>query len=77
MIGVTVISSDMRDIEVAAENGDKIAQTALKMYQYRVKKYIGAYSAAMGGVDLIIYGGIGENDQLTRTEIMKNMEYLE
>ena len=52
----------MREVESAAEEGDERAVLALKMYEYRVKKYIGAYAAAMGGVDLLIFtGGIGEN----------------
>ena len=67
----------MRDVEQAAENGNKRAQLALDMYAYRVKKYIGAYAAAMGGVDLIILaGGIGENDQDTRQRILEGLEFL-
>ncbi|MCX6270074.1 MAG: acetate kinase [Bacteroidetes bacterium] len=77
MLGISGISSDMRDIEKAAEQGDKRALTALKMYRYRVKKYVGAYAAAMGGVDLIIFtGGIGENDPETRKVVMQEMEFL-
>lgn len=77
MIGITEISSDMRDIEEAAEKGDHRAQLALDMYDYRVKKYIGAYAAAMGGVDLIIFtGGIGENAGITRQGIIKGLEFL-
>ncbi|MEI6347484.1 MAG: acetate kinase [Bacteroidota bacterium] len=61
--GVSGISSDMRDIEDAYNKGDQRAIDTLNMYAYRVKKYIGAYTAAMNGVDLIIFtGGIGEND---------------
>jgi acetate kinase len=75
--GISGISFDMRDVEQAAENGNKRAQLALEMYAYRVKKYIGAYAAAMGGVDLIIMaGGIGENDLDTRNRILSDMEYL-
>ncbi|HRY33115.1 MAG TPA: acetate kinase [Bacteroidales bacterium] len=77
MLGISGISSDMRDIEKAAHEGNKRAETALKMYAYRVKKYIGAYAAGMGGVDLIIFtGGVGENDVETRKNVMTNMEYL-
>lgn len=75
--GVSCVSSDMRDIETAAEEGDKNCALALDMFAYRVKKYIGAYAAAMGGVDLIIFtGGIGENDKASRGRIMQNMEFL-
>lgn len=75
--GVSCVSSDMRDIETAAEEGDKNCALALEMFAYRVKKYIGAYAAAMGGVDLIIFtGGIGENDKASRGRIMQNMEFL-
>lgn len=77
MLGVSGVSSDMRDIEKAAEAGDKRAIVALKMYQYRVKKYIGSYAAAMGGVDLIIFtGGVGENDVDSRQLILQDLEFL-
>ena len=77
MLGVSGVSSDMRDVENAAENGNERAQLALKMYQYRVRKYIGAYAAAMGGVDAIIFtGGIGENDWITRQEAVKGLEFM-
>lgn len=77
VVGISGISFDMRDVEQAAENGNQRAQIALDMYAYRVKKYIGAYSAAMGGVDLLVLtGGIGENDCLTRKKILENFDYL-
>ncbi len=77
MLGISGISSDMRDIEKAAHEGNHRAETALKMYAYRVKKYIGAYAAGMGGVDLIIFtGGVGENDVETRKNVMTGMEFL-
>jgi acetate kinase len=77
MLGITGVSSDMREIEKAAEAGNERAILGLKMYQYRVKKYIGAYAAAMGGVDLLIFtGGIGENDPFTREEACKGLEYM-
>ena len=77
MLGVSGVSSDMRDVEIAADNGNERAQLALKMYQYRVRKYIGAYAAAMGGVDAIVFtGGIGENDWVTRQEAVKGLEYM-
>ncbi|MEG2177777.1 MAG: acetate kinase [Bacteroidales bacterium] len=59
--GISGVSSDMRDLETAASQGNKRAQLALQMFEYRVKKYIGAYAAVMGGVDIILFtGGIGE-----------------
>jgi len=77
VLGVSGISSDMREVESAAEEGDERAVLALKMYEYRVKKYIGAYAAAMGGVDLLIFtGGIGENASETRENICRNLEYM-
>jgi acetate kinase len=78
MLGITGISSDMREIEDAAfrENNER-ARLGLEMYYYRVKKYIGAYAAAMGGVDTIVFaGGIGENSPETRTEICRDLEFL-
>ncbi|MFW5892601.1 MAG: acetate/propionate family kinase [Bacteroidota bacterium] len=78
MLGVSGISSDMRDIENAAwKEGDKRADLALEMYIYRIKKYIGAYTAALGGVDLIVFtGGVGENGPETREAICKGLDYL-
>jgi acetate kinase len=77
MLGVSGISSDMREVESAAAEGDERAILSLKMYDYRVKKYIGAYAAAMGGVDLIIFtGGIGENGSETRENICVEMEFM-
>jgi len=77
MLGISGVSSDMRDIWKEASNGNKRAQLAMDMYIYRVKKYVGAYAAAMGGVDLILFtGGIGENDYLVRAGVCKDMEYM-
>ncbi len=77
MLGVTGISSDMREIELEAEKGNERAILGLKMYDYRVKKYIGAYAAALGGVDILIFtGGIGENADITRTGISSGLEFL-
>ena len=62
VLGITGISSDMRDVENAANEGNERAILALKMYSYRIKKYIGAYAAAMGGVDAVVFtAGVGEN----------------
>ena len=75
--GVSGVSSDMRDIDKAIANGNERAAVALDMYAYRVKKYIGAYAAAMGGVDLIIFtGGIGENDTVVRKKSCQGLEFL-
>ncbi len=75
--GISGVSYDMRDVEKAAAEGSIRSQLALEMYAYRVKKYIGAYAAAMSGVDLIILtGGIGENDCDTRERILTGLEFL-
>jgi len=77
MLGISGVSSDMRDIEKAATDGNERAITALQMYQYRIKKYIGSYAAAMGGVDAIVFtGGIGENDWLTRQNSVDGLEFM-
>ena len=77
VLGISGISSDMREVESAAMEGDERAALSLKMYDYRVKKYIGAYAAAMGGLDLLIFtGGIGENAVETREAICKDLEFL-
>jgi len=78
MLGISGISSDLREIENEAWNkGNKRAQLALDMFNYRVLKYIGAYSAAMNGVDLILFtGGIGENAPEIRENICRNLEFL-
>ncbi len=77
VLGITGISSDMRDIESAAEKGDKRAILALDMYNYRIKKYIGAYAAAMGGVDVIVWtAGVGENQIGTRLDACSDLEFL-
>jgi len=77
MLGISGVSSDMREIISAMESGNERAKTAMKMYSYHVKKYIGSYAAAMGGVDVIIFtGGIGENDNFTRGVICNGLEFL-
>jgi acetate kinase len=75
VLGMTGISSDFRDIEIAAEKGDHMAEVALDAFRYRVAKYIGAYIAAMNGVDAISFtAGVGENDKVTRQIVVD--EYL-
>jgi acetate kinase len=71
------ISNDLRDIEVAAEQGNQDAETALKSYAYIVKKYIGSYAAALGGVDAIVFGGgIGQNSSTIRRLALDGLEFM-
>lgn len=78
MLGVTGVSSDMREIEKeASENANERAILGLKMYHYRIRKYIGSYAAAMGGVDAVVFtGGIGENAVKSREEICRGLEFM-
>ena len=75
--GVSGISSDFRDLSAAADNGNERAQLALDMFTYGVKKYIGSYAAAMGGVDAVVFtAGVGENDSQTRESIVEGLEFM-
>jgi len=78
LLGITGISSDFREIRQAAdERHDERALLAIKMFDYRIKKYIGAYAAAMGGIDALVFtGGIAENSVITRSGICKDLEFL-
>lgn len=77
MLGVTGVSSDMREIEDAMKLNDPMAELGMQMYNYRIKKYIGSYVAAMGGVDILIFtGGIGENGEFTRAGVCEDMDYM-
>ena len=77
VLGITGISSDMREIEEAIEQGNEQAKLALDMYNYRIKKYIGAYAAAMGGCDIIVFtAGVGENQYQTRQDACVGLEYM-
>lgn len=77
VLGVTGISSDMRDIENAIAEGNEQAKLAMDMYEYRILKYIGAYTAVLDGVDIIVFtGGVGENQIGTREKICKKLDYL-
>lgn len=70
-------ASDMRDLEAAVAAGDKEAIMVDKMYNYRIKKYVGAYAAAMGGVDVIVFtGGVGENQYTCRAAVCEGLEFL-
>ena len=69
--------SDMRDIEKGIAEGERLAQVAFDMYEYRIRKYIGAYIAAMGGIDALVFtAGIGENTPSLRTKLCQNLSYL-
>lgn len=71
------LSSDFRDLAQAAENGNELAKAALATYAYRVAKYVGAYAAAMNGVDIIAFtAGVGENNTAVRKDIVKYLDYL-
>ena len=75
--GVTGVSSDMREVIAAAHEGNPRCRLALDMYAYRVKKYIGAYAAAMNGVDIILFtGGVGENQADMREAFCNGLDYL-
>ena len=77
VFGISGVSSDFRDLSAAAEEGNKRAELALKMFAYSVKKLIGAYAAAMGGVDAVVFtGGIGENDGTMRKAITEGLEFM-
>lgn len=77
ILGISGVSSDMREIESAIAEGNKRASLALEMYDYRIKKYVGAYAAAMGGVDIIVFtGGVGENQTTTREYVCRDMEFM-
>ena len=77
VLGVSGISSDMRDIEAAIAAGDERAKLAMDMYEYRILKYIGAYAAVLGGVDVIVFtGGVGENQTGTREKICKQLSFM-
>lgn len=77
ILGISGLSSDFRDLESAANRGDERSQLAIDIFAYKVKKYIGGYVAAMGGVDAIIFtAGLGENSPFMRDKICNGLEYL-
>ncbi|NLJ83618.1 MAG: acetate kinase [Halanaerobiaceae bacterium] len=77
LLGISGISNDSRDVSEAAKNGNKRAQMALELFDYRIVKYIGAYIAAMGGADAIVFtAGIGENQWETRENIIEQLGFL-
>lgn len=77
VLGISGVSSDFRDIEDAAAKGDERAILALDIYHYRIRTQIGAYAAAMGGVDAIVFtAGVGENGPETREACLEGLEFL-
>jgi acetate kinase len=77
LIGISGESSDMREIEEAVADGNKKAKYAFDLFTYRIKKYVGSYTAALGGLDALVFtGGIGENSELVRNNVCSNMKYL-
>lgn len=77
VLGISGVSSDFRDLQKAAAEGNERASTAIEVFCYGVKKFIGAYAAAMGGVDAIIFtAGIGENDAVIRSKCVSGLEYM-
>ena len=77
ILGLSGVSSDMRDVNSAAENGNERAKMIVPILAYKIKKYIGAYTAAMGGVDAIVFtGGIGENQEDLRELALKGLDFL-
>ena len=76
-MGLSGVSSDFRDLTAAASGGNHRAALALEEFEYSCKKYLGAYAAALGGVDCVVFtAGIGEHDHLIREHICKDMEYM-
>lgn len=77
VLGITGLSSDMRDVENAIKEGNHRAKLALDMYEYRIKKYIGSYITAMNGVDVIVFtGGVGENQTPTRQYVAESLGFM-
>lgn len=77
LLGISGVSSDMREIQAAIKSGNERAKLAYEMFVYRIKKYVGAYAAALGGTDILLFtGGIGENHSPARELVCRNMEYM-
>lgn len=76
MLGISGISSDFRDLEDAANQGNERAELALSMFAYSINKWIGAFTAALGGLDVVVFtGGIGENSKDMRARVLKGLAY--
>lgn len=77
LLGISGVSSDMREIRAAMDEGNERAQLAFDMFTYRIKKYVGSYAAALEGLDVLIFtGGIGENHSITRELVCKGLEFM-
>ena len=77
LLGISGVSSDMRELRAAIDSGNKRAELAFDIFCYRIKKYVGAYAAALGGADILMFtGGIGENVSLVRELVCAEMEYM-
>ncbi|SHF53017.1 acetate/propionate family kinase [Dysgonomonas macrotermitis] len=77
LLGISGVSSDMREIREAVDSGNERSKLAYDMFTYRIKKYVGAYAAALGGIDTLVFtGGIGENSSITREDICKDLEFM-
>ena len=77
ILGLSGVSSDFRDVEASAKEGNKVAEIGLNMFDYQVKKYIGSYAAAMGGVDAIVFtAGVGENNKVMRANVAKGLAFM-
>lgn len=77
LLAISGVSSDMRDIIDGAEKGEPNSTLAFEMYEYRLRKYIGSYAAAMNGVDVIVFtAGVGENASLLREKVLNNLTFL-
>lgn len=77
LLGISGVSSDMRELTAAMNQGNERAQLAYDMFTYRIKKYVGAYAAALEGMDILIFtGGIGENDSKTRKSVCEGLEFM-
>ena len=76
-LGVSGVSSDFRDLTAGKDAGNERCALALDIFEYDVKKYIGAYAAAMGGIDAVVFtAGIGENDAKMRAEILEGLQFM-
>ncbi len=77
VLGISGISSDMREIEASITAGNERSKLSMEVYNYRIKKYIGSYAAALGGLDVLVFtGGVGENQFATRKAVCENMEFM-
>jgi acetate kinase len=77
VLGISGVSSDFRDLDAAKAQGNRRAGVALDCFNYSIKKFIGAYAAALGGLDALVFtAGIGENNAFTRSEAVKGLEFM-